>query len=168
MRARWGIPEPEPPKRLDRVFATLRERLGLTAVMLVTAFALPASYFLAIRKIAPFLRPGEIVSGIILHAQNVFLVYTVAISALYLVLMAFSRAGLIRQRREWSLADRKFLHTAGILPPVSIVVPAYNEEKTITESVHSLLGLNYPDFEVIVVNDGSSDDTFETASYNFV
>ncbi len=167
LRSRWGIPEPDAPKRLDRVFATLRERLGLTAVMLVTAFAMPVGYFLAIRKIAPFLRPGEVFSGFILHVQNVFLVYTVAISALYLVLMAFSRAGLIRQRREWSLADRKFLHTAGILPPVSIVVPAYNEEKTITESVHSLLGLNYPDFEVIVVNDGSSDETFETAMRNF-
>lgn len=43
--------------------------------------------------------------------------------------------------------------------PVSILSPAYNEELTITESVKSLLMLEYPEFEVIVVNDGSKDNT---------
>ncbi|MDD3050738.1 MAG: glycosyltransferase [Candidatus Cloacimonetes bacterium] len=43
--------------------------------------------------------------------------------------------------------------------PVSIIVPAFNEEVTICESVMMLLALDYPDFEVIVVNDGSKDET---------
>jgi len=43
--------------------------------------------------------------------------------------------------------------------PVSILVPAYNEEVTIIPSVQMLLALDYPDFEVIVVNDGSKDGT---------
>lgn len=43
--------------------------------------------------------------------------------------------------------------------PVSLIVPAYNEEATIVASIRSLLALQYPDFEVIVVNDGSKDDT---------
>lgn len=43
--------------------------------------------------------------------------------------------------------------------PVSLIVPASNEERVIVQSVQSMLALAYPDFEVIVVNDGSSDRT---------
>ena len=43
--------------------------------------------------------------------------------------------------------------------PVSIIVPAYNEEAGIIDSLHSLLSLRYPDTELIVVNDGSTDST---------
>jgi cellulose synthase/poly-beta-1,6-N-acetylglucosamine synthase-like glycosyltransferase len=52
--------------------------------------------------------------------------------------------------------------------PISVLVPAYNEEKTIVENVRSLLTLNYPLFEVIVVNDGSKDNTLQVLidSYN--
>ncbi len=45
--------------------------------------------------------------------------------------------------------------------PVSIIVPAYNEEAGIVQSVRSLLSINYPTYEIIVVNDGSSDSTLQ-------
>ena len=51
--------------------------------------------------------------------------------------------------------------------PISIVVPAYNEQNTIRENVLSLLALHYPEFKVIVVNDGSSDGTAETMVREF-
>lgn len=47
---------------------------------------------------------------------------------------------------------------------ISLIVPAYNEEITISSCIKSMLNLNYPDYEVIVVDDGSSDDTFNEAS----
>lgn len=43
--------------------------------------------------------------------------------------------------------------------PVSILVPAYNEEITVTDTVHSLLELDYPLYEIIIMDDGSSDET---------
>ena len=49
-------------------------------------------------------------------------------------------------------------------PRISVIVPAYNEEKTIRSCVQSLQALNYPNYEVIMVDDGSSDNTFEEAS----
>ncbi|HEY5713533.1 MAG TPA: glycosyltransferase [Allosphingosinicella sp.] len=50
---------------------------------------------------------------------------------------------------------------AQVAPPITIISPAYNEGFTIVESVEALLALEYPAFEVVVVNDGSSDDTLE-------
>jgi len=46
-------------------------------------------------------------------------------------------------------------------PPIAILVPAYNEEKTIVESLSSLMAIQYPNYEVIIINDGSSDATLE-------
>ncbi len=45
--------------------------------------------------------------------------------------------------------------------PMSILVPAYNEAETIADSVHSMLSLHYPNFEIIVINDGSKDHTLK-------
>ncbi|MFB3906959.1 MAG: glycosyltransferase [Candidatus Eisenbacteria bacterium] len=50
------------------------------------------------------------------------------------------------------------------LPPVSILVPAFNESVTIQASIRSLLELDYPSFEILVIDDGSTDDTFLRAS----
>lgn len=47
----------------------------------------------------------------------------------------------------------------GPLPRVSVLVPAHNEEAVIARSVRAMLALDYPDFEVIVIDDGSTDNT---------
>ena len=51
----------------------------------------------------------------------------------------------------------------GYFPFVSIIVPVYNEEKVVKESIQSLLELDYSNYEIIVVNDGSTDKTREVA-----
>ena len=53
-------------------------------------------------------------------------------------------------------------------PLVSVIVPAFNEEKVIVRTIESLLASGYPNFEIIIVDDGSSDGTFELASRSFV
>lgn len=52
-------------------------------------------------------------------------------------------------------------------PLVSVVVPAYNEEKVICRTVESLLASDYDNFEILVVDDGSTDDTFKIAQQRF-
>ena len=48
-------------------------------------------------------------------------------------------------------------------PLLSVVMPVYNEEATIDQSLRALLLINYPEFEVVVINDGSSDRTLAAA-----
>lgn len=50
---------------------------------------------------------------------------------------------------------------SGDLPSISILAPAFNEEANVTENVSSLLNLNYPNFEIVIINDGSKDGTLQ-------
>lgn len=87
------------------------------------------------------------------------LIYFLLINTSYLVLVlaaAVDFRSTRRRRRHSGRVERLGSHTA---PGVSVVVPGYNEEAGVVEATRSLLGLRYHRHEVIVVNDGSSDDT---------
>ncbi|WLR54044.1 glycosyltransferase [Mesobacillus subterraneus] len=89
------------------------------------------------------------------------MVYMVIVISFYSVVMLISVVQLRKEyklNREKSFSDyTEDIHTK----PVSIIVPAFNEEAGIIHSIRSLLSINYPVFEIIVVNDGSSDRTIE-------
>lgn len=66
---------------------------------------------------------------------------------------------LRRNRTEERRANAGWMIGTRSIPGISLLVPAYNEERTIVENIHSLLTLRYPRYEIIVVNDGSKDGT---------
>lgn len=100
-------------------------------------------------------------SGVMLWLQIGFISYFALLNLGYMVLNILSLISLrqyMRYRTDLGGAPQWL----GVEPPVSVIVPAYNEETTITASVRSMLQLQYPEYEVIVVNDGSGDSTLET------
>jgi len=61
--------------------------------------------------------------------------------------------------------ENQFSHQGdGFEPPVTLIVPAYNEGSVIQPAVRSLLDLDYPSYEILVIDDGSSDDTYAKAA----
>lgn len=87
--------------------------------------------------------------------------YSSAINLLYLILLGLSFISVSRQQKLWNLKGMTMLFKKRMLPSISIIAPAFNEEKTIIESANSLLNLKYPDYELIIVNDGSKDSTLD-------
>lgn len=85
--------------------------------------------------------------------------YSIAINSIYLLLLFFSILGAYQQTKYWNLKQLTFLFKPRIMPSISIIAPAFREEATIIESVNSLLNLRYPNYELIIVNDGSTDNT---------
>ena len=94
-------------------------------------------------------------------AKLAVIVYVAAINSIYFLLMALGFFVLRRDRARPERPERDSLMRSELLPTVSIIAPAHNEATTIRESVRSLLSLEYPSLEVIVVNDGSTDDTLQ-------
>lgn len=91
---------------------------------------------------------------------NYYLIYySCMINSLYIIILLFSFIGLFSQSLYWKVKQINLLFKKNVLPGISIIAPAFCEESTITESVNSLLNLQYPDYELIVVNDGSIDGT---------
>ncbi|HPP86793.1 MAG TPA: glycosyltransferase [bacterium] len=82
-------------------------------------------------------------------------------------MLFLSLYGVICYLRKLRLVNFKEYFRYRIIPPISIIAPAYNEELTVVESVKSLLMLEYPEYELIVVNDGSKDKTLEVLIKNF-
>ncbi|MEH7556013.1 glycosyltransferase [Priestia megaterium] len=87
--------------------------------------------------------------------------YMIFVLCFYFMMFIISAFQL---RKQYQLNDEEpyeDLLAVSYTTPLSILVPAYNESVGIIGSVRSLLGIEYPEYEVIVVNDGSSDDTLE-------
>lgn len=101
----------------------------------------------------------QVIEGFLIDV-NVYLVfYFLIINSIYMILFVLA---LIASKRQVNLSNTRkktLLFSDKLLPGISIIAPAYNEEISIIESVTSLLNLKYPVYEVIVVNDGSKDET---------
>jgi len=98
---------------------------------------------------------------------NYFLFY-LFLTAIFLAMGRVILIGVLAIRK---FAEDKKLNRvivpADQLPPVSIVVPAYNEEITVIKTIKSLLKTDYPNFEVIFVDDGSKDKTYEMVNFAY-
>ncbi|MCF8242038.1 MAG: glycosyltransferase [Melioribacteraceae bacterium] len=132
--------EVEPPKRNEK-----REKLrtmilsGTASVILLIIILITLPY--TVLSFAGLLVYASIVSLALFLFQLLFRYFSIIVLA-YLYITKYTV-----QEKE------------GYTPFISILVPVFNEGKVIKESIESLLKLNYPNYEIIIINDGSSDDT---------
>ena len=88
-----------------------------------------------------------------------FLLYFLLMNSCYGALILLALWEVLLQRIRWSNSAQLWTEANPHVPPISILAPAYNEEATIFDSVQALLGLRYPEYEILVINDGSKDGT---------
>ncbi len=93
--------------------------------------------------------------------------YFLVLNCLYLAITVAALFDLRRQNSRQRYVDLDHLSSSAATLPVSIVMPAYNEELVLRDAVMGILASDYPEFEVIVVNDGSTDATLEVAIRDF-
>ncbi|SFF08136.1 glycosyltransferase family 2 protein [Flavobacterium xueshanense] len=90
-----------------------------------------------------------------------FFIYSIAAIGSYLLLAAISAVETVEYKRKNSFVNYKEIMSSNISPSISIIAPAYNESLNIVENVRSLLSNHYVNYDVIIVNDGSKDDSLE-------
>jgi cellulose synthase/poly-beta-1,6-N-acetylglucosamine synthase-like glycosyltransferase len=103
-------------------------------------------------------RAYEILKFFVLNA--VFII-TALIFTTYLILTIYSAISLRKYLRKNSYVDYNSIVASPLAPSLSVIAPAYNESETIIDNIRTLLSLYYNNYEVIVVNDGSKDDSLE-------
>lgn len=103
----------------------------------------------------------EVALWLILASAIAALLLYVVINGFYLIVHLVGLLELHEQRREQRYDPAYGSFDSRFLPGVALIVPAFNEESTIVDSVRSMLEIEYPEVTVIAVNDGSTDETFE-------
>jgi cellulose synthase/poly-beta-1,6-N-acetylglucosamine synthase-like glycosyltransferase len=93
--------------------------------------------------------------------------YFGVVNTIYAVLLTLALFAIIRHIRRVKYSPIREFRGSPETPPVSILIPVHNEEKVVIRSIRAALYGDYPFFEVILINDGSSDGTLQTVINTF-
>ncbi len=91
--------------------------------------------------------------------NDVIILYFLIGNIMYTVLMLSSFVFVWIYQKRIGYAALEEVRDSAVTPPVTVIVPAFNEEDSILQTVESLMTLDYPEKEIIVVDEGSSDQT---------
>jgi cellulose synthase/poly-beta-1,6-N-acetylglucosamine synthase-like glycosyltransferase len=105
------------------------------------------------------------------HILNVFnvivILYFFAGNGAYTILMFVAAGGAFVHKRRLDYQSVQDLRDSGAMPPLTVIIPAHNEENSIIETVQSVRQADYPDMRIVVVDDGSHDSTLERLVHEF-
>src|SRR6266853_1781294 len=98
--------------------------------------------------------------------HSLFLYYLLSNLA-YLTMLVIALKTSVAHLRRLESIRFDWIKASPMVPPITMLVPAHNEEKSICMAVRNLLDLDYPELEVIVINDGSADKTLQIMQDEF-
>ncbi len=105
--------------------------------------------------------------GFIELSNDALFYYFLISNLFYLMLLVTALCTSTTHRRRLATLRLEWMKGSALTPPISLLVPARNEEKWIASSVRALLALDYPELELLVVNDGSTDRTLAELTREF-
>lgn len=109
----------------------------------------------------------NIIDELVYIGSTMVLLYFIALNVIYFILVIVAYRQVVHYIRRLRFTEYEILIQSERTTPISILAPAYNEEKSIVESIHSLLKIHYPAFEIVVINDGSKDNTLDALRREF-
>lgn len=109
----------------------------------------------------------EFLSFLVQASSVIILTYFLVLNSFYIFFIIIALGELLRYRQLMTVLKTIEVLPAVLVKPISIIAPAYNEQNSIIQSVSNLLSLDYPIYEVIVVNDGSTDETLSRLIEHF-
>lgn len=112
----------------------------------------------------------DILQQIVAFFDFIFFGFSLAAVVSYILLAIISGIETVHYMKKNSFVNYTEISSSSISPSISIIAPAYNESLNIVENVRSLLSSHYVNYDVIIINDGSKDDSLEKliASYDLV
>jgi cellulose synthase/poly-beta-1,6-N-acetylglucosamine synthase-like glycosyltransferase len=96
---------------------------------------------------------------LLVTVNHIILYYFILSSIAYTVLLASSFSAIVNFFKRTRYASNPTVLNSDIMPPLTIIMPIYNEEENIINSIESVLGSTYQNFYIILVNDASTDNT---------
>jgi len=106
----------------------------------------------------------DVLKSIVVIYTTIIFIYFLVVNTFYISLIVLSWN---RLKTFVKIAKSDNTIFSDYTKPVSLLVPAFNEAETIIENIYSLLDLDYPEFEVVIVNDGSKDETLKKVIDHF-
>ena len=107
------------------------------------------------------------IHGLLNFINVAVLVYFLLLNMVYFLTAFLALKTLRKYRYQMQMLETQTLLELNQVPGISIIAPAYNEEATCVESIRALLNLQYSEYEILVINDGSSDHTLDVLKTAF-
>src|ERR1700726_4932477 len=100
-------------------------------------------------------------------SNHALFLYYLASNLAYLTMLVIALRTSAAHLRHLESIRFDWIKGSPMVPPITLLVPAHNEEKFICTALRNLLDLDYPEFEIIVINDGSADNTLQVMQREF-